>query len=558
MASYVGIDIGSDAIKLVELKKTRRGLVLKKAGYLPYSEIPVFDEMSRSDRQAEALRWALAQNNIKKAKAMVALPAEDVYSKYIKLPPVTPDKVHQIVQFEARQQIPFPLEDVSWGYHLIGADRGTSQAHVVLHAIKDRAVYEFMQNIDSQNIFIQSLDVSAMALYNLASFNQVPVGSVLVDIGCEQTHFLVIDDHGFWSRTLPMGGNRFKQHLVEKLSLEPGEAQLFMQTVGLQGEGADFQKSQALEEALEELIGEIKKTQQHYLTLSPTFMMQRLYLTGGHTRIQGALDVFVKRFEADIELMDPFRNVSVAPSVGYDQAQNMRHFFATAMGLALRQVWHCPVQINLLPDGLQKERQYSRLSYGMLSWALALAVFGGIYWHQSQESVQFFRKQAALAERESNAFRGMEQTISDLSNQILPLEAQLKYFAEISQKRSLLLDRMLDLKKVTINDMYYPMIQYGLGLNDMHVLDELKYDPKQRRLRSQEEQQEREKLYLIQPHEFYFKGVTSDSYKKVDGLKIGLESYPYVSRVDVDYAEEGRQDERTKIAFTLKAAMKDL
>ncbi len=558
MASFIGIDIGSDAIKLVEFKKTRRSLVLKKAAYLPYRDIPVFEDMSPKDREAEALRWVLAQNDIKKAQAIISLPAGDIYSKYIELPPVTADKVDQIVHFEARQQIPFPLEDVSWDYHLIGSDRSTAQAYVVLHAIKEPVVYEFTNNIDSTQIHIQTLDVPSMALYNLASYNQIPVGSMVVDIGEQQTTLLIVDDKGFWTRTIPVAGKHLTQLLAERMGTGEGPAIQFKHSVGLQGEGSDFQRSQMLEEGLEEVVGEIKKTLQHYISLESAFVLQKLYLTGGNMRILGAVDLFANRFDAEVELLDPFQRVDIASDVGHDQAQNMRYFFAIATGLALRHVSLCPVQVNLLPHGVQKDRYYRRVSLVMVMWAVLISCFWGLYLNQGQAKLVELRTQTVLAQKESNAFRQMEKTIVKISNEIAPLETQLRAFAKVSRERSRLLDWLLDIKKVTINDMFYSMFHYGFTAQEMQILRDLR----QKRFDEQKVRQHRlkpqkDETFLLRPNDLFIKGVTSDSYKKVDGLKIAMESYSYVSTVSVDYAKEGVKDERTKIMYTMKVKIKE-
>jgi len=194
MKSFVGIDIGAESIKLVQLQKTRKGLVLQKAGITSVKEIPFYDGMSKEDLAAEAIRWLLAHNDIKSAVAAITLPGSMVYSKYITLPAVSEDKIDQIIQFEARQQIPFPLEEVSWDYTILGKSVSGEELNVVVHVVKKDIVESFMNEVNNFGIDVAIIDVMSMVLYNILDSNDAEEGTLLIDMGACNTNIILVDN----------------------------------------------------------------------------------------------------------------------------------------------------------------------------------------------------------------------------------------------------------------------------------------------------------------------------------------------------------------------------
>lgn len=555
MRSFVGIDIGSDAVKLVMLKKTRKGLVVKKAGYLPLSEIPFSEGMSAEDISSEAMRWLLEQNQLKRVDACVALSSQDVYTKYITLPPVTADKVDQIVQFEARQQIPFPLEEVCWDYQVLGADQTTGQAYVVFHAVKEPRVRSLMNYVSSSQVEVSRIDVSSMALYNILVTTGASVGSILLDIGKTTTQIVLLDEKGCWTRSVDFAGDHLNQYLVEKLDMYADYVEQFKRTVGLQGEGADGERSQHLKDALVKLIEEIKKNLDYYMQMNPDFSITTLYLTGGNVRIHGMTDVFAEYFSADIEVLDPFHNIEIDPKVGHDHAGDLRHFFGTAFGLALGHVDRSLAQINLLPEDIVLERSIRKRSFVLWMSVVFLVGIFTIQGTSQQKVINNLRNEWRQSQKEMKMFRSMEADIKRDESAIKPLEKKLQLFASMVRQRSFVMDMLLQIKKVTINDVYYEYLRYGFDDEEIHQLEQRHFEKENKatgRRRTYKARVEKE----IRSDELVIHGVVSDSYRKIDSLKIAMESFSFIKLVSVDIAKEDDEEQRKKIEFDLKAKVK--
>ncbi|OED35659.1 hypothetical protein AB834_04440 [PVC group bacterium (ex Bugula neritina AB1)] len=551
MASYLGVDIGANSIKVAELKKTRRGVVLKKAGYFPYNEIPSFDELALGSKEAEVLRWILSQNQIKKAEAIVAVPSQEIFTKYIALPPVKYEQVDQIVHFEARQQIPFHEEDISWAYHLLSSDVNKDNMNVVLHAIKNDFLNSFIENITDTKLSIKALDVPGMALYNLASYNNVSTGSMLLDIGQDQTEVLIVSDRGFWSRNLSLSGKHFTDFLSEKMKINRTLAEEFKQNVGFKGEGLDSYRSEVLEEIVGKLLDEVKKTEEDYLSQDPKFSLKKIYITGGSSRMLGMIDFMVEKFDAEVELLDPFESMEISSAVGSTPSEEMRHFFGVAAGLALRQILPCPVQINLLPKEVKKARYVQKIFF--ILWAITglLVMFFAFCVYDTKFEINRVSEGSKRLKKESEKFLKLESSIGEKVKRINSLEAKLIELKKVSLKKLFLIDTLLDLQKVTEDDMHYTLLQWGLSRKElMEWQNHLKKDPQRKALlKSQKIDFSLLDKGIASLNDFLIQGVTNDSYLKIDNLKIALESYDYIKKVDVQLAEEKIVEDRMQINY---------
>src|SRR5260370_18219537 len=133
--SFLTVDFGAGSLKLAELGVNEAGgLVLKQYGIKSLGA-EGSQESSREAVILKALQEMLAEKGIKAKNANVCAPGFHVFSKFVKLPPVDAGKVTQIIQYEAQQNVPFPLEEVVWDYQILGSTAG-GELEVLLVAIK--------------------------------------------------------------------------------------------------------------------------------------------------------------------------------------------------------------------------------------------------------------------------------------------------------------------------------------------------------------------------------------------------------------------------------------
>src|ERR1035438_8352490 len=133
--SFLAVDFGAGSLKLAEFEVNEAsGLRLKQYSIKSLGAQGA-QETTREAAILKALQEMLAEKGIKARSVNVCAPGFHVFSKFVKLPPVDAGKVTQIIQYEAQQNVPFPLEDVVWDYQILGSTTG-GELEVLLVAIK--------------------------------------------------------------------------------------------------------------------------------------------------------------------------------------------------------------------------------------------------------------------------------------------------------------------------------------------------------------------------------------------------------------------------------------
>src|ERR1043166_4032087 len=168
--SFLAVDFGAGSLKLAEFEVNEAGgLRLKQYGLKSLGA----EGAQKSSREAtilKALQELLAEKGVKAKNVNVCAPGFHVFSKFVKLPPVETSKVQQIIQYEAQQNVPFPLEEVVWDYQILGTTPG-GELEVLLVAIKADVVEGLFRVAEKAGLSLQIADVSPAALCNAFRYN---------------------------------------------------------------------------------------------------------------------------------------------------------------------------------------------------------------------------------------------------------------------------------------------------------------------------------------------------------------------------------------------------
>ena len=231
------IDIGQAALKALKLVpgETPDQVVAEAFDFIEYPKILSQPDADPDELVREALATFTDRNDLKGCKVAIAVPGQSGLVKFIKLPPVEKKRIPDIVKFEAKQQIPFALDEVVWAYQQIGGDDEVNEeeftmAEVGLFAMKRDQINRAILPFTVAGIEVDIVQMSPIALYNFISFDQIKgSGSkdsvVLLDIGADNTDLIITDGNRIWQRNVPIGGNHFTRALTKELKLTFAKAE---------------------------------------------------------------------------------------------------------------------------------------------------------------------------------------------------------------------------------------------------------------------------------------------------------------------------------------------
>src|SRR5499427_6997043 len=210
--SFLTVDFGAGNLKLAEFEINEAGglrlnnFVIKPLG-LEGSQEP-----TREKAILQALQAALSEKGIKSKSVNVCAPGFHVFSKFVKLPPVDAAKVGQIIQYEAQQNVPFPLAEVVWDYQILGSTVG-GELEVLLVAIKSEIVEGLFRVAEQAKLKLNLCDASPAALCNAFKYNygELEDCTMLLDIGAKTSNLLFFEKGKVFSRSINLGANSITQ-----------------------------------------------------------------------------------------------------------------------------------------------------------------------------------------------------------------------------------------------------------------------------------------------------------------------------------------------------------
>ena len=341
----LALDLGASKIVLAEFHISKGGeLELLRYGINPIGA----ETKSESDKLAyivTAIRDIMREQGIRPAPMLMTVSGQAVFPRFVKLPPVGRDKLKQIVQYEAEQNVPFPIDEVVWDYQLIGGDEG--ELNVMLVAVKIENIKRLTDAVQAAELEPEIVDVAPMALYNAVRFNypELDACSMVLDMGARSSNLVFIEENRIFSRSIPVAGNTITQELMKEFDVEFDEAEEIKREHGFVAFGGVYagpdnetaeRASKIIRSVLTRLHAEVNRSINFYRSQQGGVAPAMVFLTGGSSIIPHVDTFFRDKLKVDVEYLNPFSAVSVAESIDADQVNNDLQSLGEVVGLALR------------------------------------------------------------------------------------------------------------------------------------------------------------------------------------------------------------------------------
>jgi type IV pilus assembly protein PilM len=340
----LGLDISSSSVKLVELSQSKSGaLVLERCAMEPLERGWVTDgNIEKFDEVAEAVRRLVKKSGAKAKNVAMALPPSAVITKKIILPGgLTDQELEAQVETEANQYIPFPLDEVSLDFCVIGPSASSSGDLDVLIAASRREKVQDIQGLaEAAGLKPVIVDVESYAsrLATSRLIENLPnqgVGSIvaLFEVGAMTTSMQVIrDDEVLYDRDQAFGGAQLTQLIVRQYGFSLEEAESKKRG----GELPDDYESNVLRPFVDSMVQEIGRALQFFFTSTPHNKVDYIMLAGGSAALPGLTAAVTHQTTFSCTLVDPFEGMEMGDGVRLKKMTREAPSYLTSCGLALR------------------------------------------------------------------------------------------------------------------------------------------------------------------------------------------------------------------------------
>jgi type IV pilus assembly protein PilM len=438
----LALDIGSSGIKLAEFSALRSGgIELMKFGVASLG----LDPQNDADRPAfitATIKELLQEHQIKPGPVLLSVSGQSVFSRFVKLPPVDKEKVYQIILYEAQQNVPFPIDEVVWDYQLLS---GTTEGEVdvMLAAIKAEIIEELTDAVESTGLVSDLVDVAPMTLYNCVRYNYDELqGCILVvDIGARSTDLIFMEAGRVFIRSVPVAGNAITQQIMREFELNFADAEEMKQAHAFVSFGPAYEApksevadkvSKSVRTVMTRMHAEINRSINFYRSQQSGSAPSIILLTGGTSVIPHTDTFFKEKLHVEVDYLNPFLNVAVSETISSDDIGRYAHELGEVVGLGLRRVLTCPIEINLMPPKVVEEKAFRKKVPLLLTAMAGLVLIAGVW-------CAYFLKLSKLTGEELDKVSQRVGELEQVEAQLRPIEAET---AEIEKKIETLMGRV--------------------------------------------------------------------------------------------------------------------
>jgi len=365
---FLTLDIGASTLKLAEFISTGSGnMTLVNFTHARLALNPSPDE-NQNPNIVATLKRLISEKGFKARRAVISVSGQTVLTRFMKLPSTEESKLRQMVRYEAAQNVPFPIEEVVWDFHVLGS-RTETDLEVVMVAMKSEIIEGLNQCVEEAGLDVEVVDVSQLAIYNALLFNYEPEQgcTLLLDIGARTTNLIFVEPKKLFTRSIPIAGNSITQSIAQEFEISFDEAEDLKVKQGFVGLGGAYEEpepesaarlSKIIRNIMTRLHADIARSINFYKAQQGGTAPKRLLLSGGTAIIPYADHFFKEKMEIDIEYFNPFKNIPI--QVPHKELEKVVHSMGEMVGLALRVVTECPLEVNLVPNSIIKHRQFQK------------------------------------------------------------------------------------------------------------------------------------------------------------------------------------------------------
>ena len=400
-----GIDIGQCALKALRCTLDADGQTINadKYDFIEYPKILSQPEADPEELINEALEQFLSRNNVVGDKVAISVSGQAGLSRFFKPPPVEIKTMPDIVKYEVKQQIPFPIEDVIWDWQQLGGsviEGRAIDAEVGLFAMKRDAVFRALRPFDDVDVEVDIVQLSPLAIYNVLCHDTIekmpdpeefdpenpPPSIVVMLMGTDTTDLIVTNGIKLWLRNIPIGGNHFTRQLSRELKLTQAKAEHLKRNARQSENPKAVFKS--MRPVFNDLVNEVQRSLTFFQSMEKNATISEIMLLGNAAKLPGLRQFLNKQLEIDIAKAGDFRKLKGADVTNQPTFSNNLLSFAPCYGLCLQGLNRGHIKTNLLPQEIVIERvvrakkPWVLASVGALMLGLVLGLFfkGNAWW----------------------------------------------------------------------------------------------------------------------------------------------------------------------------------
>lgn len=345
--SYLGVDIGTTSIKMVEVKRGSKGPrvmnygMLESSGYLARanqalqtSGLKIFEAGA-----VELLRALIKETGTKTTDVIASIPPFEVFTSLLDFPAMEQKEIQQAIVYQARQYVPIPLEEVALDWMKVADyvdEKGFAHQKILLISVPQEAIKRYQRIFQGAGLTLRALELESLSLARI--FGGDPTSSIIVDIGSRSTN-IVFMERGImaWGAQSDFAAASLTQALATSLGINPLRAEELKKERGVLGTGPNYEISSIMAPFLDAIINEVKKAQYSYVQqFAAAAKAERIILAGGGANLLGIEKYFEREFAIPVVKAAPFAKFEYPDEI-LPFVPELNPLLTVALGLGMKE-----------------------------------------------------------------------------------------------------------------------------------------------------------------------------------------------------------------------------
>lgn len=339
VSEFFGLDIGTTAVRLVELRGAGKVKALTKYAFIPIdSKVSMSDSKADQQKLAQAVQELLAQAKITAKNVAVGLPSSRVFTTVVDIDRLSEEEVAKTIQYQADSIIPTPLAESKLDWAVLGdSPKDKTKSEVLITSVTNSYVEERLDMLESIGLNVIAFEPDSMALSRAVIPADTTMPQMVLDIGHKSTD-LVISMNGAprLVRSIPTGAEAIIKSASQNLNIDDKQAQQFVFKFGLSKDKLEGQIYNAILGTVDILMTEIEKSIKFFQARYTESRVDRVVVTGGASALPEFPLYIANKFNINVEIGNAWRNVSFPPDRQNELLAASNHF-CVAAGLAERE-----------------------------------------------------------------------------------------------------------------------------------------------------------------------------------------------------------------------------
>lgn len=338
ISDFFGLDIGTTAIRLVQLHGAGNTKTLVRYAYVPVdAKITLSDSKADHQKVAQAIKSLVEKSGVSTKHVAVGLPSKRVFTTVVDIERLSDEELSKNIQYQADSLIPTPISESKLDWKVIGdspADK--TKVEVLLSSATNEYIESRLDMLESIGLNAVAFEPDGLALARALIAPEATAPQMLLDIGNNATDLVVVMNGApRLTRAIPTGMEAIIRSAIQNLNIDEAQAKQFVSKFGLSQEKLEGQIYHAIVGTVDLLMVEIEKSIKFFQARYPNDKLERILVTGGASVLPELPLYIANKFNVNVEIGNAWRNVSF-PAERQNELLAISNQFGVAVGLAER------------------------------------------------------------------------------------------------------------------------------------------------------------------------------------------------------------------------------